>query len=320
MLRAALVSLLVPALPCMAGTISLEQPIDCTLGKNCYIQNYVDRDPGPGTRDAGCGHLTYDGHKGTDFALPNVAAMQAGVKVFAAAPGTVKAIRDGEPDRAFVNGASVAGKECGNGILVELGDGWETQYCHLRKGSVAVKPGDHITAGETLGLVGQSGKAEFPHLHIGLRHDGKVVDPFDPDMTQACAHDVAKDGLWANKLAYVPSGLLQVGLADTPPSYDAIKSGIPSATTLPSDGPALVAWVYGFGAQAGDNVTLQIAGPDGFHFAHDSKITKPKALFFEFAGKKTPPGGWLAGNYHARITLIRNDKVVTSGESHIKIN
>ncbi|WP_162177158.1 M23 family metallopeptidase [Thioclava indica] len=298
----------------------MQQPVDCTLGQNCYIQNYVDRDPSPGARDAGCGHLTYDGHKGTDFALPTIGAMQAGVDVLAAAPGTVKAIRDGEPDRAFVNGASVAGKECGNGILVEMGDGWETQYCHLRKGSVAVKPGDHVTAGETLGLVGQSGKAEFPHLHIGLRHDGKVIDPFDPDMTQTCAHDITRDELWSKPLAYVPSGLLQVGLADTPPSYAAIKSGIIPATTLPGDGPALVAWVYGFGMQAQDVVSLKINGPDGFHFAHDSQIAKPKALFFEFAGKKTPPGGWPAGEYRAQIALIRDGKVVNSGESHIKIN
>ena len=320
MLRALVMSLLVPALPCMAGTISLHQPVDCTLGKNCYIQNYVDRDPGPGKRDVGCGALTYDGHKGTDFALPTRAAMRAGVDVLAAAPGIVKAIRDGEPDRAFVNGISVAGKECGNGIMVELGDGWETQYCHLRQGSVAVKPGDHIVAGERLGLVGQSGKAEFPHLHLGLRHHGKVVDPFDPDMTQGCDQAIAKDALWSKPLPYVPSGLLQVGLASAPPSYEAVKSGIAPATSLPGNGPALVAWVYGFGVQAGDILETRIEGPDGFRFTHDRKMTQAKVLFLAFAGKKTPPKGWPAGEYRVQITLQRGGKRVSRAESHIKIN
>lgn len=27
-------------------------PIDCTLGENCYIMHYVDRDPGPGVPDS----------------------------------------------------------------------------------------------------------------------------------------------------------------------------------------------------------------------------------------------------------------------------
>ncbi|MEX1662831.1 M23 family metallopeptidase [Thioclava sp. 15-R06ZXC-3] len=303
----------------MAGTISLQQPIDCTLGQSCYIQNYVDRDPGPGAGDVGCGHLTYDGHKGTDFALPNEAAMLAGVKVLAAASGSVKAIRDGEPDRAFVNGASVAGKECGNGILVEIGDGWETQYCHMRDGSVAVKPGAQITAGEVLGLVGQSGKAEFPHLHLSLRHNGKIIDPFDPDMAQTCAHNIAQQELWAKPIPYTSSGLLQLGLADTPPRYEAIKSGIAPVATLPSDGAALVVWAYGFGAQAGDTITLRLQGPDGFHFAHDSTMTKPKALFFQFAGKKTPPGGWPPGPYQGTVALRRDGAVIAQRSQTITL-
>jgi hypothetical protein len=43
--------------------------------------------------------LSYDGHTGTDFALPSLAAMQAGVAVTASPPPRqVAALRDGMPD------------------------------------------------------------------------------------------------------------------------------------------------------------------------------------------------------------------------------
>ena len=70
-----------------AEPFSLDFPVDCTLGETCYIQQYVDHDPGPGARDFTCQGLSYDGHKGTDIALPTLAAMAQGVRVRAAAPG-----------------------------------------------------------------------------------------------------------------------------------------------------------------------------------------------------------------------------------------
>src|SRR3546814_5235941 len=73
-------------------------PIDCTIGEDCYLQQYVDHDPGGGYRDYRCGPLSYDGHKGTDFRLKDVPIMERGVRVLAAAPGTVVATRDGLPD------------------------------------------------------------------------------------------------------------------------------------------------------------------------------------------------------------------------------
>ena len=116
---AALVLTLAPAFP--AGAFDFAQPIACTLGETCHVQNYVDRDPGPGTADVGCGNLTYDGHDGTDFALPNLAAMQAGVQVLAAAPGRVRGIRDGMPDIAISDPAAppLNGRDCGNGVAID---------------------------------------------------------------------------------------------------------------------------------------------------------------------------------------------------------
>ncbi len=85
----------------------LEVPVDCGLGALCVVQNYVDQDPGPGAVDHTCGSLSYDGHKGVDFRIAGWPEMAAGVAVLAAAPGVVRALRDGEADRT----ASQAGPE-----------------------------------------------------------------------------------------------------------------------------------------------------------------------------------------------------------------
>ena len=120
------------------------QPIDCTLGKDCFILLYFDRNPSPAAVDFGCGRQTYDGHDGTDFAIPDAKAMAKGVPVIASAAGKVLRVRDGVVDRRLQNDtdkANIQGTECGNGMVIDHGGGWEAQYCHLRQGSVAVKPG-----------------------------------------------------------------------------------------------------------------------------------------------------------------------------------
>ena len=81
---------------------------------------------------------------------------------------------------------SVKGRECGNGVVLAHPGGWETQYCHMAKGSVRVKTGETVTAGTVLGLVGMSGDAEFPHLHLAVRHNGEKIDPFAPDAKLGC--------------------------------------------------------------------------------------------------------------------------------------
>ena len=67
-----------------AAALELSAPLDCP---DCYIQSYVDRDPGPGAADYTCGALSYDGHNGTDFRTATIAEMREGVPVIAAAPG-----------------------------------------------------------------------------------------------------------------------------------------------------------------------------------------------------------------------------------------
>ncbi|MDP1578512.1 MAG: M23 family metallopeptidase, partial [Cypionkella sp.] len=243
------------ALAFPAGAFELAFPADCRLGDTCYIQQYVDHDPGPSAQDFTCGPLSYEGHDGTDIALPSRAAMFAGVNVLAAGAGTVKGLRDGIADFAPV----VADKECGNGVLVDHGGGWETQYCHMKQGSVRVQVGDAVVPGSVLGQIGQSGMAEFPHLHLSVRHNGAELDPFAPDSLTSCG--APGPGLWGEPLAYQPGGLLSLGISAAIPDYPAVKAGLASPD-LPKDAPALVVWAFLFGAQAGDAILFRLTGPD----------------------------------------------------------
>ena len=117
----------------------------------------------------------------------------------ASAAGRVKAARDGVEDRLVrdeAGRAAVKGRECGNGVVIDHGEGWETQYCHMRKGSVTAKPGDAVEAGAKLGEVGASGEAGFAHVHLTVRQNGRPLDPFDggPAVGAACGRMPSRSG------------------------------------------------------------------------------------------------------------------------------
>jgi hypothetical protein len=290
--------------PAAAGAFELRLPVACTLGQDCYIQQYPDHDPGPGARDFMCGTLSYDGHDGTDFGIPTLEDMARGVPVLAAAPGEVTGTRDGMPDilMGSPGAPDIAGRECGNGVLIRHEGGWETQYCHLRRGSVIVRPGDIVAAGDRLGLVGLSGMTEFPHVHLSLRRDGLPVDPFAPDGTPACGTP-PPDTLWADPPAAAQGGLLRAGFADKVPDYEAIKAG--AAIAPPAQGSALVLWGYFYGGRTGDRVELTISGPAGEVIRHVVDLDGTQGLFFRAAGRRAPGGGWPAGTYQGDIRLVR---------------
>lgn len=314
-MRAAAAALILSlAAPAAASDLTLALPIDCTLGEDCHIQQYVDRDPGPGAADFTCGPLSYDGHKGTDFALTDLAAMARGVDVLASAAGTVAGIRDGMPDTGYdeATAASIEGRECGNGVLIRHDGGWETQYCHMRQGSVAVRRGDRVQAGDVLGLVGQSGRAQFPHVHLSVRRDGAVTDPFAPEPVEECGAG-GEGTLWSDPPAYQPGGLLAVGFNDAVPGYDAVKAGAADRPALPLTAPALVVYAYAWGGRAGDELRLVLTDPQGREVAADSAVLdRDKAQFFRAAGRRLRAAGWPAGRYEGRAELLRDGEIVDS--------
>ena len=308
-MRFGLLTLLSLAVPATAGEFSLVTPIDCDLTGPCYIQQYVDHDPTDANSEFMCTGLSYDGHKGTDFALPTYAMIEDGIDVLAAAAGTVTGIRDGILDVRYGpdNADAVKGRECGNGVVLRHSDGWETQYCHLRKGSVTVERGQQVKAGDILGEVGMSGCAEFPHVHLSVRRDGKMVDPFDPDGTITCGQP-EEDTLWVERPPVRQGGIVRVGPAAAIPEFEAIRAGSVPAPDAQSD--ALVIYAFLFGTQKSDFLHLSLTGPEGDVIERDLLLKDRKAQLFRAIGKKRKRAPWPSGTYTGTAELRRAGSVV----------
>lgn len=322
---------LLAAFLCVAGEGRADEsfrvglPVDCAMESVCSVQNYFDLDPGAGRLDPGCGRLSYDGHDGTDIRVRDLVTMRAGVAVLAAAGGVVKATRDGMADVSVrdTGPEAVAGREAGNGVLIEHGGGWQTQYSHLREGSVSVKPGDRVAAGTPLGMIGLSGQTEFPHLHFTLRKDGVAIDPYT-GAAGAWACGSPKAPLWtdvaAQALGYVPTGLLIAGFSPAPPDPDAIRRGEGRLGEAVRDPPALVLWADIFGAQAGDIQSFRIVAPDGsVVIESDDVLEENNVSWFAFGGARRPPEGWAPGAYTGTFGLSRGGETIISTEVDITI-
>ncbi len=301
------------ALATPAGAFELSWPAECTLGETCHIQQYFDHDASPAATDFTCGTLSYDGHDGTDIALISRAEMSEGIAVLSAAPGVVKGTRDGVQD--FV--PFTKGKECGNGVVIDHADGWQTQYCHMRRGSVLVRPGDTVATGAKLGLVGQSGMADFPHVHLTVRHNGTKIDPFEPEPTAACATTPGPD-LWAAPVPYEPGGFFAAGFTAAVPTFVEIRAGLPTHP-LPANAPGLVLWAYVFGGRAGDELQFSITGPQGNLLKTSATLEKTQAQLFRANGKRRVDPAWPAGLYQGTITLMRAGTKIDQIASEVQI-
>jgi hypothetical protein len=305
--------LLVPALA-VAAPPELGLPVDCRIGETCWIIHTLDRDPGPGVRDSFCGPMSYDGHEGIDIGLADLEAMARGVRVLAAAPGRVRGVRDGMEDipveQAAGGAAAVEGRECGNGVMLEHEGGWTTQYCHLRRGSVTVAPGEQVERGAVLGLVGNSGLASFPHVHLQVRDGARTVDPFLPDSpADACSTSPGR-GLWQEgaraALVYAPVVLASLGLGDGPAEMAAALAGTADDRPLTSRSPALVVHLMGYGFRAGDRIALQLLDPAGQRVFERAVVQdRDQARTLLYGGRKRPESGWQPGEWRLLATLER---------------
>jgi len=94
-------------------------------------------------------------HTGLDIAAP------AGTPVLAPAPGVVSLTGD-----FYFNG---------NTVFIDHGGGLITMTCHLS--AIKVANGATVARGDTIGLVGATGRATGPHLHWSLTLNGERVDP-----------------------------------------------------------------------------------------------------------------------------------------------
>jgi murein DD-endopeptidase MepM/ murein hydrolase activator NlpD len=119
------------------------------LGGPTYSDGYVfPVGGGPG--------LVHVGHTHHDYPAADIAAPE-GAQLYALSNGTVT--------EAWPSGEG----NCGVGFTIATTDGLTWTYCHLSYLEPAVVPGAALAAGQPVGLVGHTGHAEGPHLHLQLQ-------------------------------------------------------------------------------------------------------------------------------------------------------
>ncbi len=303
-----------PGLAAEPGQPRLAWPMACAPGKDCWIFRHVDLDPGEGARDYACGSNTYDRHKGVDVALRDRGVMWRGVAVLAAAPGMVAGLRDGMPDISAGPGEikQVEKRECGNGVRINHGGGWASQYCHMRRGSIRVRRGQRVRAGQILGLVGLSGKTEFPHLHFQVHLGKKIIDPF-VGLTREPACGLGRAPLWQpatlDRIPYRPSAIFNAGFHDSKVDAKQASLGHYQAKRLFAPVSQVHLWAEIWRIRPRDKVVFTLLDGAGKKLASRGiriKIKKtalrPLLLATRFSGQEK---FWPKGTYGGRVMLSR---------------
>ena len=116
-------------------------------------------------------------HKGIDIDL------ETGDEVQAAMPGKVRIAR--------------YSKGYGNFVVISHEGGLETLYGHMSE--LVVSEGEHVEAGQMIGLGGSTGQSTGSHLHFELRIFGEQVDPLlaiDPTTLMPRHSDIKVDATW----------------------------------------------------------------------------------------------------------------------------
>lgn len=96
-------------------------------------------------------------------------AWHRGVDIAGKAGSAVQAVAAGVVVKARESGSY------GNVVEIKHGNGFVTRYAHNQ--ALKVKKGDLIKKGDTIALMGSSGRSTGPHLHFEVHKDGKPIDP-----------------------------------------------------------------------------------------------------------------------------------------------
>ena len=94
-------------------------------------------------------------HLGIDF------SGQAGSEIVAVASGVVT--------------WSGPREQYGNAVDIDHGNGYVTRYAHNQENLVGV--GDQVGAGDTIALMGSTGRSTAPHVHFEVIKEGRRIDP-----------------------------------------------------------------------------------------------------------------------------------------------
>lgn len=311
----ALLGPLAPPLSAQERPPVLRFPAGCRPGVTCQIMKYVDVLPGPEMGDYACGNRLggENDHSGTDIALTDPDRPETPVVVFAAARGVVVDARDGMAD---INVRDVAEKDrdsrkCGNRIGIRHKDSFLTTYCHLKMGSLKVRPGMTVEAGQAIAEIGLSGDTETPHLHFIIQHRDKILDPFRGE-TDAPACGATDRSLWEPdtlaRLAYTPMLAFRLGFATENTPYEkARRIAYAPTPAIPPDAPEIFLWGEFLSVKTGDQVRFRILPPSGNALLDQrAEIKNDGSYWFGNAKLVRTQTPWPSGTYSGEITITRN--------------
>ena len=95
-----------------------------------------------------------------------------GMPVLAAADGIVSSVVNDQPESKLGETGKVKNAG-GNQVVIQVAEKEFLFICHLQPGSINLKPGDKVIAGDEVGLAGNSGNSSEPHIHIHLQDSPK---------------------------------------------------------------------------------------------------------------------------------------------------
>lgn len=182
---ASLACVLVLGFAVEASAVRFRRPYNPDVG----ISAAFDNNRGRGLRDYGCNANTYEDHSGTDFRVYFT-------PVLAMAPATITATNDGCNDYGGMS--NYCGGGCGNYVRMQFANGTIGKYCHLKRGSVAVRVGQRVTCGQQLGVSASSGHSTGPHLHVSWYVNNVLKDLY----AGRCSNS---GGAWTQQRGYLQS-------------------------------------------------------------------------------------------------------------------
>ena len=100
-----------------------------------------------------------------------------GKELIAVADGKITATHDGVPNNVPVGHIPTMDimDMAGNYVILNIGNNNYVTYCHIIPGTIKVSVGQNVKKGDVLGLIGNSGNSDAPHLHFQVTNANSFI-------------------------------------------------------------------------------------------------------------------------------------------------
>ncbi|NBX66992.1 MAG: M23 family metallopeptidase [Proteobacteria bacterium] len=287
-------------------------PLVCDAGQGCFIIGYPDMDKMPdAARDYACGPAASEGDPFLRIGLPDVATLTLGLFAVAADAGRVIDATDGLPDTVASTKSQIrkGTSVCGNGVVIDHGQGMTTAYCHLKRGSIKVKTGDIVEKGTVIGAAGQSGVALWPQLGFSIQKNGFYIDPITGGSpAEGCGFKPRNIVELPEAFkTYQPAAIVNLGFSIGPQISQNVALGKAErfAQIAPSSA-TINLWGMVLGLKAGDKIKTALADGRGRIFHQQTLVMdKDKDRQLINFSRQRGYAYWRAGTYSGEVVVTR---------------